>query len=241
MKISRQDRKENPYLDKLYNKLLTTYYKVRDRTTNPNNSQWKDYGGRGVILSEEWHNLESFIRDADKIPGWDEESYMSGLLELDKDIRVPGNKKYSLETCKWVTHKENMQVQPLRQTEFYAYNEYSEELGKFTSRKAFIEKYNLPGVAINGALHGRKHRIGDWWVWLSSEEPPTPKRYVYTDKYGNSMWDVNKQRLSLRLGKNRAYISQLIKKNSPRVNIITINLSNIIKQHKSSTTIEKSS
>ena len=48
----------------------------------------------------EWHWLSKFVEDIKKIDGYDEEKFLNGELELDKDIKSNGeNKEYCLENC----------------------------------------------------------------------------------------------------------------------------------------------
>ena len=51
----------------------------------------------------EWHWLSKFVEDIKKIDGYDEEKFLNGELELDKDIKSNGgNKEYCLENCKFI-------------------------------------------------------------------------------------------------------------------------------------------
>lgn len=72
---------------------------AKSRCTNPNNPAFKNYGGRGITIQEDWlipkigvHNL---IRDIGYRP--------SEHHSLDR-INVDGN--YCKENCKWSTRKE---------------------------------------------------------------------------------------------------------------------------------------
>lgn len=55
---------------------------------------------KGCTADKEWHNFQNFAE-------WFEANYINGY-ELDKDILVKGNKIYSPDTCKFVTHAENI-------------------------------------------------------------------------------------------------------------------------------------
>jgi len=56
---------------------------------------------RGCTVAEEWHNFQNFAE-------WFEENYVEGY-QLDKDIKVKGNKIYSPNTCMFVSPQENME------------------------------------------------------------------------------------------------------------------------------------
>lgn len=65
------------------------------RCENTNDERYKDYGGRGIAVCDEWHDFEMFWGDMKK-------GYAEGLT-LDR-IDVNGN--YCPENCKWSTQKE---------------------------------------------------------------------------------------------------------------------------------------
>ena len=56
------------------------------------------YKGCSVVI--EWHNFQNFAK-------WFESNHKEGT-EVDKDIKIEGNKIYSPETCIFVSHKENI-------------------------------------------------------------------------------------------------------------------------------------
>lgn len=64
------------------------------RCTNPNNKNYKDYGGRGITVSEEWLDFKNFIKDMGRRP--------NNKLTIE---RVDNDKGYSRDNCKWDTRK----------------------------------------------------------------------------------------------------------------------------------------
>jgi predicted SprT family Zn-dependent metalloprotease len=69
---------------------------VIGRCTNPNNTNFHHYGGRGITVCEEWVNFENFYKDMGDRP-------------LGKEIdRINNNLGYFKENCRWVTHAENL-------------------------------------------------------------------------------------------------------------------------------------
>jgi len=82
-------------------KLKGVYYAMVDRCHNPNNKQFKHYGGRGVSVCDEWRNNPQSFFD------WAKKGYKPGLT-IDKDI-IGDGLLYSPETCIWVTQKINAQ------------------------------------------------------------------------------------------------------------------------------------
>lgn len=72
-------------------------------------TEYPRYGAKGVTVCERWHCFEYFVDDLDSIEGYDAELFEQGKIYLDKDTkqRDVDKKVYSLDTCCFVTAREN--------------------------------------------------------------------------------------------------------------------------------------
>lgn len=77
--------------------LFNTWQTMKGRCENPNRPKYKDYGGRGINVCEEWHEASNFILWALS------HGYERGL-QLD---RIDNDGDYCPENCRFVTPKEN--------------------------------------------------------------------------------------------------------------------------------------
>lgn len=81
------------------------YQKWQDmvrRCHSPKAQNYPHYGGVGVTVCEEWRaNPVAFIE-------WALDAAWEPGMEIDKDLKISGNKLYSPLTCSIVSHRENM-------------------------------------------------------------------------------------------------------------------------------------
>ncbi|HET8689672.1 MAG TPA: hypothetical protein VFM18_23950, partial [Methanosarcina sp.] len=73
-------------------KAYNVWHGILSRCYSPKNTNYKNYGGHGVTVCDEWLVFQNFAR-------WYLEQYSEPNWHIDKDILVKGNKIYSPETC----------------------------------------------------------------------------------------------------------------------------------------------
>lgn len=79
-----------------WSKIYRAWADIIQRCTNSNNKQWKNYGGRGIIICDRWlYSFTNFLKDMGKPPG----------SEYSID-RIDNNKGYYKENCQWATPKQ---------------------------------------------------------------------------------------------------------------------------------------
>lgn len=94
----------------LYDLLYSRWRDMLQRCYYKTNCKYHIYGQRGIKVHEDWHNLSNFIKDAQKLPGFDRQLIIDGILQIDKDKLQLGKdsseKIYSKDTCCWLTPKD---------------------------------------------------------------------------------------------------------------------------------------
>lgn len=78
-------------------RLIKIYYAMKTRCYNPNHDHYKDYGGRGIKICDEWLNSPW------KFYQWALHNGYAKGLSID---RIDHEKGYFPENCRWATQKE---------------------------------------------------------------------------------------------------------------------------------------
>lgn len=105
---------------------------IRGRCYNPNNKDYKDYGGRGITICEEWNNREKVPNEDNATKGylafkkWALSHGYSDNLTID---RIDTNKGYSPDNCRWVTNK--VQQNNKRNNRYITYSGKTQSLAKW--------------------------------------------------------------------------------------------------------------
>lgn len=76
-------------LSKKYPLAYRSWKDLRQRCTNPNHKDFKDYGGRGIFVCEEWNSFEVFFND------------MQERTKNQSIDRINVNDGYHAKNCRW--------------------------------------------------------------------------------------------------------------------------------------------
>lgn len=95
--------KKNPdsqyKVDEIFKAILRVWKGMKNRCNNPNYEHYHNYGGRGIVVCDEWKSLRAFYEWAIN------NGYERGLQIDRKDV----NGNYEPSNCRWVTPKVNSQ------------------------------------------------------------------------------------------------------------------------------------
>lgn len=161
--------------NKEFMKIYTIWKSMMYRCYNENYSSYNNYGARGVHVSDSWKDKEVFFDTIDQVEGFDLQLILSGDLQLDKDIKVKGNKLYSLETCMFVSPSENS-GNKRNNRECVA---VSPDLVKYTfkNRAKFAREYDLSSRHIWHVLSGSTKTHKGWRFYYKDD---FKEEYIHT-------------------------------------------------------------
>lgn len=124
---------------------------MKNRCKNKNDVNYKNWGGRGIKICDEWMKFENFYRDmCDRPEG----------KTLD---RIDNNKGYCKENCRWATPKE--QLNNKRNNRLLTFNGRTMTVSQW-SRNLNIPKTTIftrlqRGWDINRALQNKNFKFKD--------------------------------------------------------------------------------
>ena len=111
------------YSQPLYkSRIYRCYRDMLNRCINQNIVNYKNYGGRGIIVCQEWQD------DFMSFYNWSVANGYTNDLTID---RIDNNKGYSPDNCRWATRKE--QCNNFRKNTFITYNNETKTISEWAS------------------------------------------------------------------------------------------------------------
>lgn len=132
-------------------RLNIIYHNMKERCCNPKRKSYKDYGGRGVTVCEEWlnpqkvnvgNNAYNCTAGWVSFKKWALENGYSENLTLD---RIDNSKGYSPENCRWVSYE--VQCNNTRRNRYITY------MGKTKTLSQWCKELGLPYNKVNDRLN----------------------------------------------------------------------------------------
>lgn len=140
-------------------RLYKIWANMLSRCKNPNERCYKHYGGRGVVVCDEWNDSAQFVK-------WAQENGYNDNLTIE---RIDNNGNYEPSNCTW--------IRPERQSYNRRNNHHVTINGK---TKLLVEWAQESGVSYSLIIH----RIKRGWppnLWLSTPDPHRLKRIGHAD------------------------------------------------------------
>ena len=122
-------------------KAYVSWEHMNQRCFNPNFKQYKDYGGDGITVCEEWRDFATFYKDMGAPPPG---------LTLD---RIDNNGDYHKGNCRWATRAQQTQN---RRNVKLNWDKVAEIRASTEAAKTLSSKFD---VTVNAIYDIRKHKI----------------------------------------------------------------------------------
>lgn len=148
------------------NSIYYSWENMVQRCTNQNTPNYKNYGGRGICITNSWLIFENFYKDMGEKPKG---------LSLD---RIDNNGNYCKENCRWATRKE--QANNTRTNTILEYNSVKKTLSQWADTlgmrsASLIKRINkgLTGADLFSKSNshimiiehaGEKHTLREWAI-----------------------------------------------------------------------------
>ena len=140
-------------------KLYNVFYNMKDRCYNPNCRAYKDYGGRGIKICEEW------LEDVVTFYNW---AMMNGYKEGLSVDRINVDGDYEPNNCRWVTISENVgyanrtNVRRKADKGDYYGIDLEGNVYYFSNANKFAKEHNLNANGLRRVARGEREYYKGW-------------------------------------------------------------------------------
>jgi hypothetical protein len=146
---------------KVRRKLYMIWYHIKERCYNEDHERYNLYGGKGVKLCDEWLDLNSFYEDVIKVDGYDREKLLNGLIHLDKDSKISGNKIYNINNCSFISKEMNNKFKPNQMNMFVAVSPQGKRFN-YLNQSECARENNLKQTNISACLKNKQKTHRGW-------------------------------------------------------------------------------
>lgn len=139
-------------------KLYKTWWAIKERCYKPSyNKSYKNYGGRGIKMCDEWFDFLVFNE-------WAKANGYTESLTID---RIDENKDYCPENCQWITLSENVsrsnKTTPRNLIKFMYYGiSPAGEYIEFSNASTFAKENNMNANGLRRAARGERNHYKNW-------------------------------------------------------------------------------
>lgn len=139
--------------------LFNTWYNMISRCYNYSDPNFSTYGGRGVYVSDEWLNFNTFETEVKTIPNYSDKQNNSRKYQLDKDFL--GGKFYSKENCVWLNAESNSRL--ITKNFEYTISNGEKEITT-TNIEGTAKELGIEPTNLNRVCNGVRNNAGGWFL-----------------------------------------------------------------------------
>ena len=132
--------------NRIYHTSYFVWQTMLQRCNNPNDGSYKDYGGRGIKICEEWETFIGFLTTFPKRPNKD--------FQIDR-INVNGN--YEPQNCRWIHKTTNATYNKRNTLQEYEVSEIRTFLNRGVSMKKIAIFYDTKVWTIRRILNNESY------------------------------------------------------------------------------------
>lgn len=150
-------------------KLYSVYHNMKYRCYNSNCIEYKNYGGKGVSICDEWLGEDGFSNFYD----WAYKNGYSHGLTID---RIDNNGNYEPSNCQWISLSENTikanKTSQHRKADKGTYwgKSPNGDYYEFDNANEFAKNHKLNGANIRDVANDRKHTHYGWTFGFVGEK-----------------------------------------------------------------------
>jgi len=134
-------------------RLYYVYRNILDRCYRSNNKHYKNYGGRGIKVTDEWLGDEGFLN----FHNWAlKNGYEDGLTIDREDV----NGDYEPSNCRWVDMK--TQSENRRNMKMFEATDSNGDVYFHSNQSDFAKLHNLSRSMISACLYGKRKQHKGW-------------------------------------------------------------------------------